>query len=152
MAVHHVKLVGQVAGGREHIVAQADVGDPVLLIPERDNPFDPSAVAVYHAPRKALLNPAALVSSVKDPAGVGQVDPTDRLLFLDRQAGYLPREFAATIDPPLPESGIVGVVDDVRYGPVEWAVGPDGEPEALPPNVVGFDILADLPAPGRNSA
>lgn len=143
MAAHVTRLVGQVAGGREHIVARAHVDDPVLLVPEPDNPHDPHAVAVYHAPRAALLNPKVLRSSVKDPDGVGHVDPTDRLLFLDRQAGYLPREVAAAIR-PLPEGGIVGVVWNVRHAPTEWTIDQDGYPEPLPPKVAGFDIAANL--------
>jgi len=150
MAVHHVKLVGQVAGGRELIVAKANGGDPVLLIPEPDNPFDRHAVAVYHAPRSALSNPLSLVSSVKDPAGVGHVHPDDRPQFL--QAGYLPREFAATIDPPLPEDGIVGIVDVIRHGPEDWTIDPHGDLVPLPAKVIGFDIRANIPAPEGNPA
>jgi hypothetical protein len=133
-----VKVVGMVAGERQHIVAYAMVGDPVLLVPQPDNPHDPNAIAVYTCPRSALTEP--VVSSLREEvAHVGIVGDADRALLLDRQAGYVPRTFAATV--ALPPKGIVGYVSDVRWSPPEY--GPDGT--ELERRVAGFDVMAAWP-------
>ena len=137
-----VALVGQKAGGREHIVATAALGDPVLLVPEPDNPYDPNAVAVYTAPRRTLLHPEALVSSVKDPAG-GTIHDEDRKLLMDRQAGYMPKDLAARVD--LPPEGIVGYIANVRYLPPDYR--DDGQP--TDPTVAGFDTACTLTMKGH---
>lgn len=132
------KVVGMVAGGRQHIVASVGLDDPVLLIPEPDNAYDPNAVAVYTAPRTALLHPEALVSSLRDPAGGGTVHERDRALLIDRQAGYLPRDLAARLD--LPAKGIVGYVAEVRWAPTEY----DRQGRPTEPRPAGFDVVADI--------
>lgn len=129
------KVVGMKAGGREHIVAHSREGDPVLLVPEPTNRFDPNAIAVYTAPRAALRHP--VVSSVNDGVEhVGMVDEEDRLLLMDRQAGYIPKELASQLD--LPPQGIVGWVSQVRWHPPE--IDRKGQPAE--PRVAGFDVTA----------
>jgi hypothetical protein len=137
-----VKVVGQVAGGREHVVAYAFTNDPVLLVPEPDNAYDPNAVAVYTAPRAHLQDPDLLVSCFTDPAGVGSVSKADRWLLMDRQAGYLPREFAARVQ--LPPEGIVGFISQLRYAPPEYVQTAAAYRQAEP-RVAGFDVTADFP-------
>lgn len=132
------KVVGMVAGGRQHVVAYVAVNDPVLLLPEPDNPHDGNAVAVYTAPRTVLLHPEVLVSSLRDPAGGGTIHPLDRSLLIDRQAGYLPRDLAARLT--LPAEGIVGYVAEVRWAPTEY----DREGRPTEPRPAGFDVVADL--------
>jgi hypothetical protein len=136
------KVVGMRAGGREHIVATVAHSDPVLLVPEPDNPHDPHAIAVYTAPRSALSDP--VVSSVKD-GRYGVVSDRDRRVLMDRQAGYLPRGFAATLR--LPADGVVGYVSAVRYAPPEYVQNPAvaGDFEPSPPRVAGFDVTARWP-------
>nr|WP_160163470.1 HIRAN domain-containing protein [Pirellula staleyi] len=48
------RVVGDHVGTRSHFIQQLQVGDPVLLIREPDNPFDACAVAVYDAQRRQL--------------------------------------------------------------------------------------------------
>lgn len=136
-----VRVVGMRAGGREHVVAYVEPGDPVLVVPEPTNPYDPHAIAVYTAKRRSLLHPAALTSSVTDPDRVGSIDPADRALLIDRQAGYLPRDVAATLR--LPATGLVGYVSRVRYAPPEY----DLSGAELPPTPAGFDVTCWWPAP-----
>lgn len=136
-----VRIVGMQAGGREHIVACVERGDPVLLIPQPDNPYDRHAIAVYTASRSALLHPDRLVSSVADPDHVGSIDGDDRSLLVDRQAGYVPRDVAATI--LLPPDGIVGWVSAIRHAPPSYTS--DGA--TAPPVPAGFDVTAWWPAP-----
>lgn len=119
-----VKLVGQKAGGREHVVAQASEGDPVLLVAEPDNKFDPHAVAVYTLPAGLLTG--------------GGLSEDDRRLMMDRQAGYLPADVAARLT--MPDGGIAGRVHNVRWHP-------PGHPQEGTP--AGFDVLADLPLGAR---
>lgn len=141
-----VRVVGMRAGGREHVVAHVREGDPVLVVPEPDNPHDPHAIAVYTAPRRSLLYPHALTSSVTCPDRVGTVDDYDRLLLMDRQAGYLPADVAATLQ--LPASGIVGWVSTVRNGPPAYnRFGAE-----LPPTPAGFDVTCWWPTPIQTSA
>lgn len=123
------RVVGMQAGGRMHIVSQVAKGDPVLLVPEPDNPHDAHAVAVFTAPASALQDTDSLMSSVSDPGHVGNLSDVDRRLLIDRQAGYIPRDLASQLD--LPAQGIVGFVSAVRYAP-------DSEP-AIP---AGFDVTA----------
>jgi hypothetical protein len=137
MTVAAVKVVGMVAGHREHIVAGVVTGDPVLLVPEPDNPYDPHAIAVHVAPRASLSGP--VVSSIRDADGIGVVTAEDRRMMMDRQAGYVPRGFAATVR--LPADGIVGYVSEVRWAPLEY--DPSGRP--LPQRVAGFDVTARWP-------
>jgi hypothetical protein len=146
-----VKLVGQVAGGREHIVAQASHGDPVLLVPEPTNEYDPNAVAVFTMPRTALEHPEVLHSSLRDPAGVGIIHDDDRRTMMDRQAGYLPRDFAVRLS--LPPEGVVGFVSEIRHAPTEVVYDRNGRESIAPPRVAGFDITAllDLAPPVRRS-
>lgn len=127
------KVVGMVAGGRQHIVAQTREGDPVLLVPEPDNPHDRHAIAVYTAPRRVLREP--VVSSIKDTVEhLGLVDDDDRALLIDRQAGYVPAAVARQLK--LPAQGIVGYVSSVRWAPPEYdATGREHEPR-----VAGFDV------------
>jgi hypothetical protein len=128
----HVKVVGMVAGGRQHVVAHTRESDPVLLLPEPDNPYDSHAIAVHTAPRAVLVG--EVVSSIKDPAHVGSLDDEDRQLLADRQAGYLPRDVAARLT--LPPTGVVGYVSRVRWAPPEYdATGNEREPR-----VAGFDV------------
>jgi hypothetical protein len=139
MTVASVKVVGMVAGHREHVVAHVTTLDPVLLVPQPDNPYDPNAVAVYVAPRHALIDLDDLTSSLRDPDGVGRISDADRALLMDRQAGYIPRAFAATVR--LPERGIVGYVSEVRWAPLEY----DDNGRPLPQRVAGFDVTARWP-------
>ena len=134
-----IRVVGMKAGGRQHVVAYVNRGDPVLCVPQPDNPHDRHAIAVYTAQRRALLHPDLLVSSVTDPMGVGQIHPDDRTLLMDRQAGYLPRDVAATLR--LPTDGIVGYVSTVRYEPPTY----DRHGREEPPNPAGFDVTAAWP-------
>lgn len=124
------------AGGRMHVVAYVAEGDPALLVPQPDNEYDPHAVAVYTAPRGALVGP--VVSSVKDPDHVGEISDEDRRLLMDRQAGYVPKELARQL--AVPSSGIVGYVSAVRWHPPEY----DRYGEPLPPHPAGFDVTAWL--------
>lgn len=134
-----VKVVGMVAGGRQHVVASVQPGDPVLLIPEPDNPHDRHAVAVHTASRRMLLHPTLLVSSITDVDHVGHIHDDDRILLMDRQAGYLPRDVAALLT--LPADGIVGYVSAIRHAPDDYTA--DGDTH--PPRTAGFDVTAWLP-------
>ena len=134
-----VRVVGMKAGGRQHVVAYVNPHDPVLLIPEPSNPYDRHAIAVYTAQRSALLHPDRLISSLRSDDGAGFVDPADRALLLDRQAGYLPRDVAATLR--LPPDGIVGYVSAVRYAPATY----DRRGRPNPPDPAGFDVTANFP-------
>ena len=136
-----VRVVGMKAGGRQHVVAYVNLHDPVLLVPQPDNPHDRHAIAVYTAQRRALLYPDLLVSSLTDPMGVGQIHSDDRALLMDRQAGYLPRDVAATLR--LPADGLVGYVSAVRYEPPTY----DRHGRQDPPTPAGFDVTANFPAP-----
>lgn len=137
-----VKVVGMTAGGREDAVAKTMLGDIALVVPEPDNPYDPNAAAVYVVWRATLNDPDVIMSSVRDPAGVGYVDPSDREAAL--QVGYVPRSFAATLD--LPDGGIVGWVSDVRYAPPEY----DRFGRELDRRTAGLDVKALWPR--RDSA
>jgi len=112
-----IALVGQKAGGRMHIASQASEGDPVLLVPEPDNPHDPDAVAVYTAPRSL----------------VPWLDAGDRKILMDRQTGYISRHLAARLD--LPSEGVFGRVVNVRWLPFEVATEH---------TVAGFDIEVEV--------
>lgn len=136
-----VRVVGMVAGGRQHVVADVGISDPVLLLPEPANPHDQHAIAVHTMPRRLILHPEALTSSLTDPARVGTIHPEDRMLIVDRQAGYVPRDVAAQLR--LPAEGIVGFVAWIRHAPNDY--GPDGVP--LPAKPAGFDVCAWWPAP-----
>jgi hypothetical protein len=145
MSAVTVKVVGMTAGGREHIVAQVSEFDPVLLVPEPDNPYDRHAVAVYTAPRWLLTQRDELLSSLRAPDGIGTIGDDDRRLLMDRQAGYLPREFAARLD--LPPQGVVGYVAAIRHAPVEYVTVRDGRGrrvDVAEPRVAGFDVTANL--------
>ena len=130
------KVVGMKAGGREHVVAHVREGDPVLLVPEPTNQFDRHAIAVYTAPRAALVDP--VVSSVNDPEHVGEISDGDRRLLMDRQAGYVPKELARQLD--VPTEGIVGWVSQVRWHPPEY----DRHGKQMDPRPAGFDATAWL--------
>lgn len=132
-----VKVVGMVAGGREDAVAKTMLGDVALVVPEPDNPYDANAAAVYVVWRATLNEPDAIMSSVRDPAGVGYVGESDREAAL--QVGYVPRQFAATLD--LPAGGIVGWVSDVRYAPPEY----DRFGRELDHRIAGLDVTASWP-------
>lgn len=126
-----------VAGGRGHIVAHVAEGDPVLLVPEPANKFDRHAIAVYTAPRAALVDP--VVSSVADPvARQGMISDEDRRLLMDRQAGYVPKDVARQLE--IPPQGIVGWVSAVRWHPPEY----DRTGTKAEPRVAGFDATAWL--------
>ncbi|MFN2346021.1 MAG: HIRAN domain-containing protein [Dermatophilaceae bacterium] len=141
-----VKVVGMVAGGREHVVASVSKGDPVLLLPEPDNAYDPNAIAVYTAPIGTFNDD--VVSSVTDPARIGHVSDADRRLLIDRQAGYIPRDVASRYR--LPPVGIIGYVAAVRFAPPEYVDGPQGL-EPGPARVAGLDVTAWWPA-DRNTS
>lgn len=135
------RVVGMVAGQRQHIVSQIEQGDPVLLKPEPTNQYDSNAIAVYTAPRRVLMHPDALVSSVTDPPG--EIHPEDLALILDRQAGYLPKELAARLD--LPADGVIGWVSAVRYRPPDDRIDGAGNSHQInDPHPVGFDVTAWL--------
>ena len=126
------KVVGMVAGGRQHVVACTREGDPVLLLPEPTNPYDAHAIAVYTAPRDALIGD--VVSSIKDSQHVGTLDDDDRRLLIDRQAGYVPAPVASQLT--LPASGVVGYVSAVRWAPPEY----DAQGREREPRVAGCDV------------
>lgn len=120
-----VKVVGMVAGQRQHVVAQVVEGDPVLLLPEPGNPHDPNTVAVHTAPAGVM----SADSTFRDGRWT-HLALTDRRLLEDRQAGYLPAGLARRVR--LPSLGLPGTVHTVRYHP------DTGVP-------AGFDVLANLP-------
>lgn len=128
-----VKVVGMVAGGREHIVYHASEGDPALLVPEPDNAHDPNAIAVYTAPRTTLRDSTFLPDEDR-----WEVGPEDRTLLLDRQAGYIPAAVAARLS--LPADGIVAAISTVRFAPPEY----DPHGRQRDPRVVGIDVTGDL--------
>lgn len=131
------KVVGMVAGGRGHIVAHISEGDPVLLVPEPTNKFDRHAIAVYTAPRAALVDP--VVSSVNDQVEhVGMISEEDRRLLMDRQAGYVPKDVARQLE--IPPTGVVGWVSAVRWHPPEY----DRTGKQMDPRPAGFDATAWL--------
>lgn len=132
-----VKVVGMVAGGRTDAVAKTMLGDIALIVPEPDNPYDANAAAVHIVWRATLNEPDVIVSSVRDPDGVGYVGESDRQAAL--QVGYVPRQFAATLD--LPPGGIVGWVSDVRYAPIEY----DRFGRELDRRTAGLDVTALWP-------
>lgn len=127
------KVVGMVAGGREHVVAQVSEGDPVLLLPEPTNPYDEHAIAVYTAPRHVLRH--AVVSSINERVQhLGVLNEEDRRLLLDRQAGYIPRGVARQLTLDL--QGVVGYASAVRMSPPEY----DVRGREIAPRVAGFDV------------
>lgn len=131
------KVVGMKAGGREHIVAHVSEGDPVLLVPEPTNQFDPHAVAVYTAPRWSLTDP--VVSSVNDGVEhVGMISDEDRRLLMDRQAGYVPKDLARQLD--IPPTGIVGWISQIRWHPPDY----DRNGQQAKARPAGFDVTAWL--------
>lgn len=137
-----VAVVGMVAGGRQHVVAYVRPGDVALLMPEPSNPFDEHAVAVYVAPRDALRNPPDRDGTYARRGITGDdLDPTDRALLLDRQAGYIPAKIACRIDHLIPNGGLVVRVTDVRWHPEETI---DGHRVAA-----GLDVEAPRPPRGN---
>jgi hypothetical protein len=136
----HVKVVGMVAGGRGHVVAYVRERDPVLLLPEPTNQYDRHAIAVYTMPRATLED--EVLSSLRDPQHVGRIGDADRRIILDRQAGYVPREVAATLS--LPPTGIIGYVSAVRYAPPETTYDRNGRERVNLERVAGFDVCAWL--------
>lgn len=133
-----VRVVGMKAGDREDVAAAAGEADPVLLLPEPDNPVDSRAVAVWTCPRAILAAPDELVSSARDPElRIGRIPIDDRAKLA--HAGYLPADVAAGL--ALPGNGIVGWVARIRWAPPEYE--PDGSP--APRRVAGFDVAAYLP-------
>lgn len=136
-------VVGMRAGEREHIVAHVRTHDPVLLVPEPDNPHDSHAVAVHTAPRAALRHPQDLASAFTDPRGVGHLHDEDRALLMDRKAGYVPSELAARLV-PLPPDGMVGYVSNVRWRPADEWIDPQGHSRYVdgpePTAAAGFDV------------
>lgn len=135
MSLRTARVVGMVAGGRQHIVAYLAWDDPVLLIPEPGNPYDPNAVAVWVAPAHWVTHP--VVSSVTDPEHVGQVHPDDRGSF--EQVGYLARDLAGTL--ALPSAALVGWVCHIRHKP-DTTYDRLGRPD--PRVVAGIDVAAWL--------
>ena len=113
-------VVGMKAGEREHVVDTVSLGDPVLLVPEPDNDYDPNAVRVFTIPKDAA----------RDSTWEGGwiIGPQDRTWMMDRQAGYVPADVAARLD--LPPDGVTGEVVHVRYF--------DNAPK-------GFDVQFDAP-------
>lgn len=140
--IANVKLVGQVAGEREHIVAHSSIGDPVLAVPEPTNAYDRNAIAVYTAPIGTLAHD--IVSSTTDEErGVGTIHPNDRRLMMDRQAGYVPAGLASRLD--LPAEGLVGYITEVRYKPNEDAYNKSTNTVKVVDDVViGFDFALRL--------
>jgi len=139
-----VKVVGMVAGGRQHIVAHTQTGDPILLLPEPDNAYDSHAIAVHTAPRDVLVG--EVVSSIKDEQHVGSLDDDDRRLLIDRQAGYLPATVAAKFT--LPPEGVVGYVSALRWAPARY----DSAGREREPRVAGFDATFWRPDDARHEA
>lgn len=135
------RVVGMRAGSRSHILAKLSALDPVLLVPEPDNPYDRHAIAVYHAPASAMNG--TVLSSVKDVDRRGHVTDTDRQTLLSRHAGYLPRAVAEKH--LLPDGGIVGWVSAVRYPPEEQWVTDDGSiVKRVSMIPAGFDVASAL--------
>lgn len=135
------RVVGMRAGSRSHILAKLSALDPVLLVPEPDNPYDRHAIAVYHAPASAMNG--TVLSSVKDVDRRGHVTDIDRQTLLSRHAGYLPRAVAEKH--LLPDGGIVGWVSAVRYPPEEQWVTDDGSiVKRVSMIPAGFDVASAL--------
>jgi len=135
------RVVGMRAGTRTHLLANLQVKDPVLLVPEPDNPYDPNAVAVFHAPQSQMTG--TVVSSVKADDRRGHVNDTDRALLMSRHTGYLPRLDAERYR--LPDTGIVGWVAVVRYPPEEQWVTDDGSiVKRVSMIPAGFDVSSAI--------
>lgn len=81
MNVVSFKVAGVTFEGRQERIALLDVGDPVRLIPEPENPYDSNALAVHVAYAGVVLH-----------------------------VGYMPREEAAQVAPILDGESVQGLV------------------------------------------
>lgn len=88
----YCKIAGVTFEGRQLVLAAMKVGDPIMCLPEPENPFDENAIAVYvsRLPKSAL------------------------------QIGYIPREQASIFAPLMDGEAVVGKVHEMTGGFEKW--------------------------------
>jgi hypothetical protein len=91
MRTLHVKVAGVTYEGRQAYLAKLNGKEPVRLIPEPDNPYDPNAIAVH-------------------VAADGQI----------YHCGYIPRELAKDIAPLLEGESIDCNIEAITGGFELW--------------------------------
>ena len=86
-----VKVAGVTFEGRQGIISMLTGKEPVKIVPEPDNQYDPNALAVW-------VNRGGELARV----------------------GYVPRDLAATFAPLLEGEGILGKIFEITGGFEKW--------------------------------
>lgn len=81
------KVAGVTFEGRQAYIAKLRSNDPVRIIPEPENPYDPNALAVYVAHDGAIYH-----------------------------VGFIPRDLAAQIAPHLEGEAVMATIQDITGG------------------------------------
>lgn len=127
-----VNVAGVTFEGRQRVVRSLRSGDPLLFVPEPDNPFDPGAIAVL----------------TLDGASVGYVPRDCPVAFAARRKPGGDREEGEAPPPRAPAGITLGHVQSAGPARVDGPHAPASAPAAAPWGVVAAcypDVLAALP-------
>lgn len=110
MRTLHCKVAGTTYEGRQEYLARLTGKEPVRLIPEPDNPYDPNAIAVYVSVHKDNL------VEMIDRGEFHDNIANDALQYELLHCGYIPRELAKDIAPLMEGESIDCNIEAVTGG------------------------------------
>jgi hypothetical protein len=109
-ALHNIRVAGVTYENRQSHLAKLTGNEPVRLIPEPTNEYDPNAIAVHIAVKEDHL-----VEMIEN----GEITDTvhnDALQTVVRHCGYIPRELAKDIAPFLDGESLDCSIEQVIGG------------------------------------
>ena len=106
MRTLHCRVAGVTYEGRQEHLARLLGNEPVRLVPEPTNKYDPNAIAVH------IAVPISIDRQAADPNGISHVVPETEVLH----CGYIPRELAAEIAPVMEGESFDCRIEEVTGG------------------------------------
>lgn len=93
MQVMVIKVAGVTHDGRQAKIQRLSGAEPVRIVPEPNNAYDPNALAIH-----VSLMPPEIIQAGYDPNGINAGNPVQPVIL---HVGYIPREFAERLAPIL---------------------------------------------------
>ena len=108
MQVMTIKVAGVTYEGRQGKIQRLTGVEPVRIVPEPDNAYDPNALAIH----VSLMPPEMIEAAQRQPELMNPDDPIKPEIL---HVGYIPAEFAARLAPILDGESLDVRIVEIPY-------------------------------------